>query len=208
MTMTTTLNAPANERPRRTLNETIGQLDQLIEGLSTAIPETIRDTLQEQVGAAVSAGVRTALVDLLSNPEVLALLRNALAPEPLMAVPVTPARPPLFPGVLGTLLGATRAAGQWAWQQLKRAGQAVAGWACQAAHQLVALRQQLQALRQVRKPLLLALAIGGLAAAVALLAPHWVAATLSGLGGLCVTLTVQLGLWLRRSLGGFVMTSS
>ena len=205
--MTTTMNAPPNGRQRRSLNETIGHLDQLIDGLSSAIPETIRDTLKEEVGAAVSEGVRTALTDILTNPEVLALLRHTLAPEPLMAVPVTPTRPPLFPGVLGTLLGATRAAGTWAWQQLKRAGGAVAGLACRVAHKLVALRQQLQALRQVRKPLLLALAIGGLAAAVALFAPHWVAATLSGLGGLCATLTVQLGLWLRRSLGGFAMTS-
>jgi hypothetical protein len=205
--MTTTMNAPANDRQRRSLNETIGHLDQMIDGLSNAIPETIRDTLKEEVGTAVSEGVRSALTDLLTNPEVLALLRTTLAPEPPMAVPVTRARPPLFPGVLGTLLGATKAAGGWAWQQLKRAGGAVAGLACRVAHKLVALRQQLQALRQVRKPLLLALVIGGLAAAVALFAPHWVAATLSGLGGLCATLTVQLGLWLRRSLGGFVMTS-
>jgi hypothetical protein len=205
--MTTTINAPANGRPRRSLNETIGHLDQMIEGLSTAIPETIRDTLKEEVGAAVSEGVRTALTHILTNPEVLAQLRHTLAPEPPMAVPVAPARPPLFPGMLGTLLGATKAAGGWAWQRLKRAGEAVAGLACGAAHKLVALRQQLQALRQVRKPLLLALAIGGLAAAVALFAPHWVAATLSGLGGLCATLTVQLGLWLRRSLGSFAMTS-
>jgi hypothetical protein len=204
--MTTTMNAPANGRPRRSLNETIGHLDEMIDGLSTAIPETFRDTLKEEVGAAVSEGVRTALTDLLTNPEVLALLRHTLAPEPLMAVPVTPTRPPLFPGVLGTLLGATRAAGTWAWQQLKRAGGAVAGLACGAAHKLVALRQQLQALRQMRKPVLLALGIGGLAA-VALFAPHWVAATLSGLGGICATLTVQLGLWLRRNLGGFAMTS-
>jgi hypothetical protein len=205
--MTTTMNAPANGRPRRSLNESIGHLDRMIDGLATAIPETIRDTLKEEVGAAVSEGVRTALTDLLTNPEVLALLRHTLAPEPLMAVPVTPPRPPLFPGVLGTLLGATKATGTWVWQQVKQAGKAVAGLACRAAHKLVALRQQLQALRQVRKPLLLALTIGGLAAAVALFAPHWVAATLSGLGGLCATLTVQLGLWLRRSLGGFAMTS-
>jgi hypothetical protein len=94
----TTINAPANGRPRRSLNETIGHLDQMIEGLSAAIPETIRDTLKEEVGAAVSEGVRSALTDLLTNPEVLALLRHTLAPEPLMAVPVAPARPALFPG--------------------------------------------------------------------------------------------------------------
>jgi hypothetical protein len=98
--MTTTMNAPANGRPRRSLNETIGHLDQMIDGLSNAIPETIRDTLKEEVGAAVGEGVRTALTDLLTNPEVLALLRHTLAPEPLMAAPVTLGRPPLFPGVL------------------------------------------------------------------------------------------------------------
>ena len=50
-------------RQRRSLNDTIGRLDEMIDGLSEAIPGTIRDTLQETVGAAVGTAERAGHVD-------------------------------------------------------------------------------------------------------------------------------------------------
>ena len=54
--MTTTMNnlPTLPGRQRRSLNDTIGRLDEMIDGLSEAIPGTIRDTLQETVGTAVA----------------------------------------------------------------------------------------------------------------------------------------------------------
>jgi hypothetical protein len=43
--MTATMNNNLPGRQRRSLNDTIGHLDQMIDGLSEAIPGTIRDTL-------------------------------------------------------------------------------------------------------------------------------------------------------------------
>src|SRR5947207_577160 len=83
---TATLNNHVPARPRRSLNDTIGRLDGMIDGLSEAIPGTIRDTLQESVGAAVAEGVRTALTELLTNPEVWTVLRGAAG---VAAAPVT-----------------------------------------------------------------------------------------------------------------------
>ena len=73
--MTTTMNHNLPTLPgrqRRSLNDTIGRLDEMIDGLSEAIPGTIRDTLQETVGAAVAEGIREALADIFANSEVLA----------------------------------------------------------------------------------------------------------------------------------------
>jgi hypothetical protein len=202
--MTTTLNAPTNGRVRRSLNDTIGRLDEMIDGLSTAIPETIRDTLQETVSAAVGEGVRAALVEVLSNPEFLGVLRSNLTPEPPAAIPVAVPMPPVSPGLVAKLTVAGATAGRWCWGRLRGAGHATANCARQGVSKLVALRQSLESLRQARKPLLLAFAVGGLAAFIALVAPQWVAAALSGLGGACMTVSVQVGLWLRHRFGSLV----
>jgi hypothetical protein len=196
------MNAPPNGRPRRSLNDTIGRLDEMIDGLSTAIPETIRDTLQETVSAAVGEGVRAALVEVLSNPEFLAVLRSNLTLEPPVAIPVPV--PPDSPGLVAKLTVAGATAGRWCWSKLRGASQATVNCARQGVSKLVALRQRLESLRQARKPLLLAFAVGGLAAVIALVAPNWVAAALSGLGGACMTMSVQVGLWLRQRFGSLV----
>src|SRR5580704_16198451 len=100
MTATMTNNLPA--RPRRNLNDTIGHLDKMIDGLSEAIPGTIRDTLQETVGAAITEGVRAALLEIVTNPDVLALLRSSLPTPFPLAVPLAPVTP--HSSLLRTLL--------------------------------------------------------------------------------------------------------
>jgi hypothetical protein len=195
--MTMTTQTTTNGQQRRTLNETIGRLDKMIDGLADAIPETIRDTLQQAVGAAVTEGVRTALLEMMSNPDLLTVLRGALSPEP------TPPAQPKSPGLFATLRVAAAAAGAWSMGKLRGAGQATAKCGRTAANKLKELRQSLSGLSEARKPLLLAFAVGGVAAVVALLAPQWVAATIGGLGGACVAMAVQAGLWLRRGFGTF-----
>src|SRR5205814_924143 len=135
-------------------------------------------------------------------PETLELLRGALPSAPPLAEPIAPAAPQR--ALWGTLLTALRSA---AWKGARRSGQVVAAattcaGACvrQVIDRFGVLRQRLAALRPARRPLLWALGVGGLVAAVTLFAPSWVAALLSGLGGVGFTLAVQLGLWVRRGL--------
>jgi hypothetical protein len=199
-----TAQSTANGQQRRTLNETIARLDQMIEGLSTAIPETIGDTLKEAVGVAVSEGVRAALVEMLQNPDLLTALRGAPAPEPPPPVPPAPSQ---GPGLLAKVGLAVAAARLWSADRLRDATQAAAGCARKVVSRLAELRQGLGGLGEARRPLLLAVVAGGLAAVAALLAPQWVLATLSGLGGACVALAVQIGLWLRRGLDTLTPTS-
>jgi hypothetical protein len=199
--MTTTTHTTTNGQQRRTLNQTIARLDEMIEGLSNAIPETIRDSLQEAVGAAVTEGVRAALLEMMSNPDLLTVLRGALSPEP------TPPDQPKAPGLFAKVGLAATAARAWSMGKLRGAGKATAECGRKTANKLKELRQSLHGLSAARKPLLLAFAVGGVAAVVALLAPQWVAATIGGLGGACVAMAVQVGWWLRRGFANFTLAN-
>jgi hypothetical protein len=205
--MTATMNNNLPGRQRRSLNDSIGHLDQMIDGLSQAIPDTIRDTLQETVGAAITEGVRAALLEIVSNPDVLALLRNSLPTPAPLAVPVTASQP----GVVRRLLASTGAgivhAVRWSLGLMQAVVRNATQCASTALNKLAELRERLRSLRHARRPLLLAVVVGALVATITLVAPSWVAAMLSGLGGAGVTLAVQAGLWLRQHLGSLLVTS-
>jgi hypothetical protein len=208
--MTTTLNNNLPGRQRRSLNDSIGHLDKMIDGLSEAIPGTIRDTLQETVGAAITEGVRAALLEIVTNPDVLALLRSSLPPSAPPAMEVASGTP--NPSLLRTLLtkacSSVATVARWSKNGVVAVTRAVSDGTCAALNKLAALRQRLRGLRHARRPVLLALAVGGLAVVITLFAPTWVAAIVSGLGGAGVTLAVQAGLWLRQHLGTLLATSN
>ena len=79
MTATLSLPSAANGQHRRSLNDSISRLDEMIDGLSTAIPETIRDTLKETVAESVSLGVKAAVIEVLTNADLLAAMRGSVA---------------------------------------------------------------------------------------------------------------------------------
>jgi hypothetical protein len=206
--MTATLNNNnVSGRQRRSLNDTIGHLDQMIDGLSEAIPGTIRDTLQETVSAAITEGVRAALLEIVTNPDVLALLRNSLPTSPL-AVPFAPVTPPSQLRTLVTkVCSGVATVARWSRNRVLTVTRTVAHGTRTVLNKLAALRERLRSLRHAQRPLLLALAVGGLAVVITLVAPTWVAAVVSGLGGAGVTLAVQAGLWLRQHLGKLLVVS-
>ena len=72
--------APNGRRP--TLSDSIDRLDHILDGLSEAIPATVRDALRESVAAAVAEGVRAALVDVLNGEAVQSLLLGVLPTTP------------------------------------------------------------------------------------------------------------------------------
>jgi hypothetical protein len=84
---TTPKTAPAPNGRRPALSDSIDRLDRILDGLSEAIPATIRDALREGVAAAVAEGVRAALVEVLSGEVLHGLLRGTLpaAPAPTSA---------------------------------------------------------------------------------------------------------------------------
>jgi hypothetical protein len=205
--MTTTMNNNLPGRQRRSLNDSIGRLDEMIDGLAEAIPGTIKDTLQESVGAAITEGVRAALLEIVTNPDVLALLRSSLPTVPPLAVPVVP-HVSLLRTLLTKVCSGVAAVARWSKNVVVAVATAVADCTSTVLNKLAALRQRLRSLRHARRPLLLALAVGGMAVVITLVAPTWVAAIVSGLGGAGVTLAVQAGLWLRQHLGNLLVTTN
>jgi hypothetical protein len=205
--MTTTMNNNnVSGRQRRSLNDTIGHLDQMIDGLSEAIPGTIRDTLQETVGAAITEGVRAALLEIVTNPDVLTLLRSSLPTPSPLAMPLAPGSS-LLRSMVTKVCSSVATVARWSRNGALAVTTAVANGTRAVLNKLAALRERLRSLRHARRPLLLALVVGALAVVITLVAPTWVAAVVSGLGGAGVTLTVQAGLWLRQHLSKLVVVS-
>ncbi len=78
---TATMNGPAgNTGTKKSLSAQIDRLDSIISGLAEALPEAVADAVKGAVGLAVQEAVRGVLSEVLTNPEVLAKLRAAVAP--------------------------------------------------------------------------------------------------------------------------------
>ena len=90
----TTKTTDTNGRQRKSLAEQIDRLDTILdtlgEGLNEAVAAAVEQAVEQAVRAGVRQGVSGALAEMLTNPDVLAALRAALAPE---APPAQPRRP-------------------------------------------------------------------------------------------------------------------
>lgn len=176
-----------NGKPRRSLNDTIGRMDQLIDGLSDAIPETIRDTLTETVSLAVADGVRAAVVEVLSNPALLAAVRGqAHRPQPV------PLRERVRQAIQKSREVVAQAKKVLATSVRKTVH--VVGGGISVAWVMVSRMSQL------RWPLLIAVSAGIVGVTVALVGPAWIGTVLSGIGGMATAGVLQAGLWVRRTL--------
>src|SRR4051794_34182362 len=91
MTTTTTTNGSARKTLASQLDRLDTILDTLGEGLNEAVAQAVQQAVESAVREGVHHGVRGALSEILSNPEVLAVLRAALAPEaPADPLPAPP----------------------------------------------------------------------------------------------------------------------
>ena len=191
--MTATVN---NGKIRRTLADQIDRLDRVLDGLADSLNEAVATTVKEAAGSAVQEAVRQALVEVLTNPDVLALIggiaRANGSPQitPDEVPPVTESRSG-FGERLGTL-------GEWAGRQVRAARSACARAAAAGGRCLGSLGARLVPLWHFRKEVVVALAVGATAGLVAYMAGPWVGGLLSGLAAFASALTVQAGLWLRR----------
>ena len=77
MTATATVAAPNGRAPRKQLSDQLDRLDAIIDVLADGLPEAVADACREGARQAV----KDAVVEILTNPELRALL-DALAPAP------------------------------------------------------------------------------------------------------------------------------
>jgi hypothetical protein len=176
-------------KTRKTLAEQIDKLDSILDGLSENLNEAVADAVRAATHAAVQEAVQRALVEVLTSPDVLALL-GGLAP-PRQPSPL-PASPPAIegedrPGLRGRL-GAARA---WAGRKARAAGAA-------CARGLAGLRAGLLGLWHLRSRLLATVGIGAAIGLGAYLAGPWLSALAGGAFGFLTGLCNQARWWLQR----------
>src|SRR5437764_10858697 len=116
--MTTTMQTnSSNGQVRKTLATQLDRLDAILDSLSDGLNQAVATAVEQAVESAVREGVRHgvrgALSEILTNPEVLAVLRAALAPEaPANPLPAPPPERSPSPSLWGRLkAGCGRACG-------------------------------------------------------------------------------------------------
>ena len=111
---------------RKSLANEIDRLDGILDGLDEALAGAVADAVRQATGAAVKEAVRLALVEVLSNPDVLALIAGAAqAHAPATAAPASTAAPAPVDS-RPTLRDRLGALGDWAGEKVRAARSACA----------------------------------------------------------------------------------
>jgi hypothetical protein len=206
VTATLTNNGPA-PRTRRQLDDSIARMDGMIEGLSDAIPGAVKEALEEHVGPAIANGIKAAVLEVLSNPDLMNTLRGVLpqqepptsrqGPQGPIIVPMP--RPSLIRNLAGKVGSAVTGTATWCREQVGTAAKSNANTAQLVINKLADLRRRMWILRFLPKSVLVALTLSGVAAAVAVLAPNWTIAALSCLSAVVAAGLARLATWFRRT---------
>jgi hypothetical protein len=189
----------------RQLDQKCARLDNIIDGLADGLPAAVAEACREGAGLAL----KDALIEVLTNPELRALLaQTAAAP-----VPPAPAAPPAPPP--------SAPPGPSAWTRLK-AGLAAARAAVVAAPRkvavavtspfraaldtLAALNQAAGAALDARRVLWISAGVGLAVGVLCLVMPQWTASAVGAVGAALTTAAVQVGVWAKRIVGCLGLT--
>ena len=203
--MSITLNPTANGRmPRKNLSDQLDRLDRILDGLDGALAGAITEAVKDAVSTSVAEAVRVTLIEIVTNPDVIALLRGgSLAAfqaskeaSPKVATRVT---------VVDRIRQGVSAAWKWSLRKLKAIGLAIATRARSIRAGVVGTVRSVNMVWRLKRPLLIALGVGSVMGAVAYASSPWMAAILSGIAATGATLGAQLALWTRRLFAGFSM---
>jgi hypothetical protein len=182
----------ANGKPRKQLSDQLDRLDGIIDALAEGLNQAVADAAREGTRLAV----KDAIVEIMTNPELRAVLAPQL-PAPAPAAPAAPA--PKKPGAWDRIkqkLAAARAAAAGA---VTRAKEAVIRRTVVAGDAVVALGRMTGETLPVRKVVLVGLGVGLVVGAACLVVPQTTAAVVSGIGAACTSVAVQTGNWLTRA---------
>lgn len=187
--MTATATTTNGKPPCKQLSAQLDRLDTIIDALAEALPEAVADATREGARQAV----RDVILELLANPDLRALIAAAAPAATPASAEVIPPSPPAEP--------APATPGLWSRMKEKfQAAKHAAVVRCRAATAAVAkTARTLAAVIPVRKILLVGAGVGLAVGAASYLCPHAVAAVLSGVGGACTAVGVQVGRWFNRS---------
>ena len=185
-----------NGKPqRKQLADQLDRLDVIIDALADALPEAVADAVKDGARQAV----KEAVLELLTNPDLRAVLARPAA-DPAPSAPPAPPKPSVWTRLKARLGEARRRAVD----AVRPVVGAAAAKCRAAAPAAAAVGHAVRRAWGLRRPVLVAAAVGAAVAAASYAAPPAVSAAIGGVGGLCTALAVQGGLWVRataRQLG-------
>lgn len=193
MSVTTTTNG----KPRKQLADQLDRLDGIIDALAEGLNGAVADAAREGTRLAV----KDAIVEIMTNPDLRALLAPSVAPppptpaDPPAAAPPTPPKPVLWARIKARISAArTAVAGTVA-----RAKEAVVRRFVIAGDAVVALGRATGETLPLRRVVLVGLGVGLLVGTACLVLPQTTAAVVGGIGAAGTAVSVQVGNWLTRA---------
>ena len=198
MTMTMNAPAPTNGKPqRKNLSTQIDRLDAMLDGLDQGLQGAITDAVKDAVSVAVVEAVRATVMEIVTNPDVIALLRGSITPEaprsiePQQTEPIKPQQMEPKPSLVSRIR-------ERIGDKLKRLKKAITSPVRTGRDKIVKSYQKVNAIWKLKKPMLIALGIGVVSGVVGYTASPWFAGILSGIGSGLGAMGVQLAMWLRK----------
>ena len=200
MSATDTMNGKPQ---RKQLADQLDRLDGIIDALAAGLNQAVADAAREGTRLAV----KDAIVEIMTNPELRAMLAPA-RPEPTPApVAPPPVAAPKQPGPWARLKTKVAAARDALTGAATKTKEAVTS-RCRAASDAVAAAGTVagEAL-PLRRMLCVGLGAGLAVGLVCLLVPHAAAAAVSAVSVTTTTVAVQTGTWLKRAARRFGLVS-
>lgn len=188
-----------NGKARKSLASQLDRLDEMLDGLSEALNESVAMAVKDAVTLAVREAVQAVMTEVLSNPAIVARLQALAGTAPRQATPRRTWQDRVAPlarrvvGVCQVIRENVQAVAQWTRQR-------VCGVAARARGTWTAVRGVARYVRPFGAPLLAALLCGLVLGVAAFSAGPGLSAMISGGSGFTAALLAQVGLWLRRAL--------
>ena len=201
--MSATMTTPTmNGKPRKQLADQLDRLDGIIDALADGLNQAVIDAAREGTRLAV----KDAIVEIMTNPELRALLAPA-RPEPT-PVPVTPPNEavtpePKKPGLWTRLKAKVAAARDALTGAATKAKEAVATRYQAASATVAAVGTAAGEALPLRRVLWVGLGAGLLVGLACLVVPHAAAAAVSAASVAATTVVVQTGTWLKKAARRF-----
>ena len=198
----TTTTPTMNGKPRKQLADQLDRLDGIIDALADGLNQAVIDAAREGTRLAV----KDAIVEIMTNPELRALLAPARPePTPAPAAPppeaVTPE--PKAPGLWARLKAKVAAARDALTGAATKAKEAVATRYQAASDTVAAVGTAAGEALPLRRVLWVGLGAGLLVGLACLVVPHAAAAAVSAVSVAATTVAVQTGTWLKKAARRF-----
>lgn len=194
-----------NGKPqRKQLSDQLDRLDGIIDALAEGLPGAVADACREGARAAV----RDAIIEIVTNPELRAMLAPARPePAPAPAPPPEPEPVPKKPGLWARAKARVAAARDRLTGAVSGAKKAVASRYQAAVGTVAAVGTAAGESLPLRRMLLAGVCAGLAVGVVCLVVPQTAAAAVSAVSVALTTVAVQTGNWLTRAARRFGLLS-